>query len=85
MFVGSPLRTAGVEASEFDFLKLVSAGDQIPRNISLYVYDVQGYVSETIFRELEVIGSRRMYSDNAVGRLVCTSKVCGGTGTYIRN
>jgi len=78
------LREIGYRASEFDFLKLVSAGDQIPRNISVYVYDVQGYISETIYRELEVVGSRRMYSENAIGRIVCTSKLCGGTGSYLK-
>ena len=82
--VGPCRRQVGYRASEFVFLKLVSAGDQIPRNVSIVVNDVQGYSSETIFREFEVIGSRRMYSENAVGRIVCTSSLCGGLGTYLK-
>jgi hypothetical protein len=78
------LRDVAYRASEFEFLKLVSAGNQIQRNLSIVINDVQGYSSETVYRELEVIGSRRMYSENAVGRLVCTSKVCGGLGVYLR-
>jgi hypothetical protein len=78
------LREISYRASEFEFLKLVSAGDQIQRNLSIVINDVQGYSSEILFRELEVIGSRRMYSENAVGRLICISRVCGGLGEYLK-
>mmetsp|Transcript_31411 Transcript_31411/g.70604 ORF Transcript_31411/g.70604 Transcript_31411/m.70604 type:complete len:516 (+) Transcript_31411:226-1773(+) len=78
------LREIGYRASEFNFLKLLSAGDQIPRNVSIQVMDVQGYQSETIIREFEVLGSARMYTENAIGRIVCISNPCGGTGTYVR-
>jgi len=79
------LREIGYRASaEFNFLKLLSAGDQIPRNVSIQIMDVQGHQSETIYREWEVLGSRRMYTDNAVGRITCTSKICGGIGNYVR-
>jgi parallel beta-helix repeat protein len=77
------IREVGYRASEFDFLNLVSGGNQIPRNVSIVVNDVQGYSSEVLFREFEVIGSKRMYSENAVGRIVCTSQLCGGLGTYV--
>mmetsp|Transcript_17099 Transcript_17099/g.20126 ORF Transcript_17099/g.20126 Transcript_17099/m.20126 type:complete len:713 (-) Transcript_17099:65-2203(-) len=77
------IREVGYRASEFEFLNLVSAGNQIPRNVSIVVNDVQGYSSEILYREFEVIGSKRMYSENAVGRIVCTSQLCGGLGTYV--
>jgi hypothetical protein len=77
------LRQVAYRADEFYFLSyLAAAGNPLPRNVSVVVTDISGQQSAIIYRGFTVLGSQRMYSDSAAGRLVCTSKTCGGLGIY---
>ena len=61
---------------------LTSGGNQILRNVSITVFDGNGEESDKLYREFEVVGAKRMYTENAVGKLVCISEVCGRAGIY---
>ena len=76
------LRVVGYRGYDSFMRGLTSGGDQIMRNVSITVFDGNGLESDKLYREFRVIGSKRMYTENTAGRLVCISEVCGRAGIY---